>query len=209
MVCAPCRTCDSLRKTRVATLQRLARVPEVKQTTLWRVCGAFLESFPRIQRARQNWLFLSGKTGSGKTTQAALVASQIVDDYLTPTRFYNSVELFRSLRASERYQSNYDRIVNDVLTTRLVVFDDLLKDVPNERAFGYNDYKRPIIEALWTRYERRLPTIITTQATPDALRRFDEALFGRIVEASNGFSAFLNVDATDWRTKQFSTQRCA
>jgi len=203
IVCAPCKTCDALKRARVATLERLANIPDFTPRQSWNTCAAYLHAFSRISRARQNWLLLSGKSGAGKSTQAAQVARQIVRTYLAPTRFYNSVELFRSLRACARNEYEYSKIMNVVVSTKLVVFDDLFKDVPDARSFAFEDYKRPIIEALWTRYERRLPTIITTQVSPDVIRRFDDAIFGRIVEASSGFSVYLNNNATDWRIQSF------
>ena len=192
-----CERCDAAAKNKRGAILRGASFPSVAPTPFWRDVAEYVDRFDEISKTSKNWLLLAGKTGSGKTTQAVNAAREIASRNLIPTKYFNAVELFRRLRASTNRAQDFETIFDSVATKKLAVVDDVLKYVPSRNSFDYETYKSVIVEFFWIRYEKRLPTIITTQSTLNDLQEFDDALFGRIIESSR--IKFINETATNWR----------
>ena len=147
--------------------------------------------------AAGNGLYIQGPVGCGKTHLACAVAKAfaamgIVDTYALPrvtrkVRFVTSIDFLARLK--ETYDAATGSAESDVMRAYaecdLLILDDLGKDLPTEWAVNR------IFQLLNARYNELLPTIITTQYSPEQLatkfsRRADavdaEAIVSRISE---------------------------
>lgn len=181
-VARPCPDCDGGRAKRIALLERLAQIPDVAEYPLWSACDGWRRRLARGSSKR--WLVLTGRPGTGKTTQAAALARSLVRRGV-PTRFFSALELFRKLRANINRAEEYDRLADAARETRLLILDDFLKYAPAPNSFDAAPFKSIILELLWSRYERRAATIITTNADLTTLRDYDESLLGRFAEIAD------------------------
>ncbi len=110
-------------------------------------------------------LFFAGTVGTGKTHLAAAIAIKLLNDGV-PVIFRTGIDVFADIRkAYDGGRVSESDITETYKTVDLLVIDDLGKEKMTEWAasmlFG-------IINA---RYEKMLPTIITTNLDTEALRR--------------------------------------
>lgn len=129
------------------------------------------------------WLVIAGPPGTGKTTQAAGVARAAVERGVS-TRFHFAPALFRTLRAGMNRNADFEEVAGPARRVGLLVLDDFLRGLPNPKSFEADTYKSLIFDILWARSDAQKPTILTMNASLDALRRYDEALFSRVVGLS-------------------------
>jgi len=147
------------------------------------------------------WLVLKGPTGAGKTHLAyGIVVEALRRDI--PARAFNVADLLDSLRASMR-QDNYDAVMADLSGVRLLVLDDLWANRSTDWSAD------ALLQLVNHRYERRLPTVITTNADLGA-ENLDQRLVSRLtegMETPGGWSRVVTLPCDDFRASRRAWQR--
>jgi len=180
-------------------MTRQSELPTTPNVALCSVAEEFVENYREIRESRKNWLLFVGPPGTGKTTQAALTARRLIEQKLTPTRFYNAFDLTRRLVALRTRQAEFEKIFEEFAEVPVVVLDDFLKVVPSPNSFDYENIREATTRAIWARYDARRPTIITTQRSLNDVWRFDEALAGRVFEMCGGRVVEFGGNSKNWR----------
>lgn len=199
VITAPCKICNIQAKRRIKLLVDKAGLPyhnldvPPQQET-----ARYLQDF---NVNKPLWLFFSGKAGSGKTTEAAWAAFQLICKNFVRTRFYSAFDLTRRLTATRNKPVDHDAIINELEDVDLVIVDDFFKNAPDPNSFRYADYMDACYEIIWTRYDTRKPLIITTQLTIPDFIMADTALSGRIMERSNGYTVTFGTGSKNWRIR--------
>lgn len=116
-----------------------------------------------------NWLsggskcgiLLCGMVGNGKTTMAKAVISLInrCDIYYTGEKSFRPF-VAKMVNARDLVKISEDVARQDYWQADMLVIDDL-GDEPAE-VMSYGNVQSPIIELLYYRYDRMLPTVVTT-----------------------------------------------
>lgn len=137
------------------TLEEFEKIVEINNEQGFRYASAFVERYDKLFG---KGLYIYGNVGTGKTALAVGVLRRIGDGFLI-----NAAELLDELS-----QRNPE-IMKKVTRTPLLVLDDLGAEqmtTNNTNMFVANRLYRIINE----RYERMMPTIITTNIRPSSLR---------------------------------------
>ncbi len=103
----------------------------------------------------KNGLYICGTIGAGKTCLASALANAVLESGYT-VRFTTMMDLLSKLADTMNCGESLGRIINDYKTARLLVIDDLGKEVSKD--WGTSK----VFDILNARYENCLPTIITT-----------------------------------------------
>lgn len=181
----PCPICDAVNVAREKRQFEVAEIPTLpKKIETNPIAVEYVEKF-RALTPKDNWIMFTGRTGSGKTTQASWIATNIIKKYKELVRFYSAIEITRRLAMVRRGEER-DKILDEIQETPFIVLDDLLKTFPSKNSFQYADYFQATLEILWGRYDSGKPTAITTQRDFRTIAEFDTAIAGRIVECCGG-----------------------
>lgn len=205
MVTERCRVCDKARKNRVQRILEKAQLPFHTMHV-----RPHQQTFDYIRDFNVNkpiWALFSGKAGSGKTTEAAWLAYELITKKGVITRFYGGYDLVIDLIATRNRQADHERILEEMNDSDLVVIDDLFKSLPAPNSFRYADYMEACYETIWSRYNVRKPLVITTQYSVEALVKIDAALAGRILELSRGRLISYGQNSKNWRIAQRPDER--
>lgn len=143
-------------------------------------------------KADSGWLFIAGKSGSGKTHICTAVCSRFiergVDVYYMAWR--DESRQLKAMMNTEELNERLDRLKK----VKVLYIDDFLKG-------GCNDADiRLAFEIINYRYNNtRLRTIISTEASIETLIGIDEAMGSRIKERSRGF--ICKAPKENWRLR--------
>jgi DNA replication protein DnaC len=119
-----------------------------------RKCRAFIDGFPVVDRG----LLFMGIPGAGKTHLAAAVLKDVIEKTATVGLFVDTRDLLRTIRNTYNpvvKATEFD-VINPVMSAQLLVIDDL----GAEKISEWVDETMTLI--VNTRYNNRLPTIVTT-----------------------------------------------
>jgi len=135
----------------------------------------YVEEYPQ-QRDHGVGFFFFGGVGTGKSHAAIALCNALIDRYFLQVYFAKTGETMARIRRSI-FENNNDSILRDVMTAELLVLDDLGID-------NRTDY---MVETLYRiidhRYEHKLPTVITSNATLDDIgQRYLPQISSRINE---------------------------
>ena len=128
-------------------------------------------------RAPKGWLIITGTYGCGKTHLAAAIANyRAVQGF--PALFVVVPDLLDHLRASfdPRSSASYDKRFEEVRSAPLLVLDDL--GTQSTTAWA----QEKLFQLLNTRYNAKLPTIITMSLTLEELEEAMPRLFARMLD---------------------------
>lgn len=180
-------------------MQEKSGIPATAPVGLEGEAKDYLKNFGEIKESRQNWIAFLGAPGTGKTTQATLLARLLIDKKLIPARFYNAFDLTRKLIATRSRPAEHEAIFNEFEKAPVVVLDDFLKILPSPNSFEYANFKEAATRAIWARYDARKPLILTSQRTQKEFWNFDEALAGRVFEMCAGRVVEFGENSKNWR----------
>lgn len=180
--------------------RKYSNLPPFEKRPLLDITRNYIENFREIQRSSKNWILFSGRSGSGKTTQAYMITDAVLN-LRTPVnvKIYQYSDMVRELTALRFDSLRYEEQLNSILDRELLVFDDFLDVVPKQESFE----EQIVLDLIKKRYLQRKPLVITMELTPkllkDAIPRHSEAIIGRIYEMCNGRIDIANSDAVNYR----------
>ena len=141
----------------------------------------YIQNFDTIRNQEQNWLFVCGQSGAGKTMLGrAIVKALIERESLVRARAVKYYEMMQILKANSNAEG-YGDILDRYTDCELLFVDDLLKEKAKYGEMTEADIKH-LFAVIDSRYEAGRPTIITTECTGDRLEELNEAIYWRIVE---------------------------
>ena len=142
--------------------------------------------------ADSGWFFIAGKSGSGKTHICTAICSRLIQKG-NEVYYMEWRDESRQLKAMMNTEELDERLYR-LKKVKILYIDDFLKG-------GCNDADiRLAFEIINARYnDTRLRTIISTEASIEAIIGIDEAMGSRIKERSNGFA--VKAPKENWRLR--------
>jgi DNA replication protein len=153
----------------------------------------YIKSFNDIKGNRENGFGLFGQPGAGKTHIVVAIGTNLLNrkDNPIPVVYMPYLEAMRELKANSMDDEYYQKLIDRYCRAKVLIIDDLFKDkIKNGKLLrrdgmivGLNEADmKHIYPILNYRYLNYLPTLISTECTPEMLVDLDEALAGRILE---------------------------
>lgn len=143
----------------------------------------YITKFHELDKER--WLCFMGQPGGGKTHIALAVGKALLEQKIKVI-YMPYLEAIRELKSNAMDDEYYNKLSNRYKKAEVLIIDDLFKDkVKKGRLTGEitaSDMNH-IYPILNVRYSNKLPTLISTECTPQMLIDLDEALGGRILES--------------------------
>ena len=137
------------------------------------VAYAAAEAFTKRSADDKPWLYLFGRSGSGKTHLAAAIANQAMN-----AKFVTVPELLLEIKKTFR-DGTEDGLLDSLSKTKLLILDDLGSEKPTEWV------QETMFVLIDRRYTHYLPTIITSNFSLDQLKdRLGYRIASRIAEMS-------------------------
>jgi DNA replication protein DnaC len=145
----------------------------------------FIQNFDKLRYCNgvinnyRNWFLIYGQSGSGKTMLGRAIVKALVQRRVPvrarAVKYYEMMQRLKARANDERY----DVFLREFTEPELLFIDDLLKEkrVSGELTEADTTHLFAVID---TRYERCLPTIITTELTPKRITELDGAMYWRM-----------------------------
>jgi DNA replication protein DnaC len=163
------------------------------------------ENFRRTHAVRENGFALLGQPGSGKShIIIAIGAALLNSDNSVSAVYMPYLEAMRELKANVMDDEYYIKLLGKYQTAELLIIDDLFKDKMKNGSILKDRYgnsglteadMKHIYPILNYRYLNYLPTIVSSECTPEILLELDEALARRLLEpAGNNIVVFRGQD---------------
>lgn len=165
----------------------------------------YIKNFEKIKNERENAFGLFGQPGAGKTHIINAIGAALINQGIEVI-YMPYVEVLRELKANAMDDEYYTKLSSRYQRTKVLIIDDLFKDkFKNCKLVGSlteTDMKHiyPIINF---RYSNKLPTLISTEATPETLANLDEALAGRIIETCGDNITVFEGSKYNYRMRKF------
>lgn len=165
----------------------------------------YIKGFGEIQTLRENGFALLGQPGAGKTHIILAIGKALLEKQISVV-YMPYLEVIKELKSLAMYQEDYENLINRYKRAKVLIIDDLFKDKVKKgriaAELSETDIKH-IYPILNYRYSNYLPTIISSECTPNMLLELDEALAGRILETTGKrFSLTFKADC-NYRLKKF------
>lgn len=163
----------------------------------------YIKKFKELEN--EKWLCLMGQPGGGKTHIVLAVGGALLKQKIKVV-YMPYLEATRELKSNAMDDEYYNKLSNRYKRAEVLIIDDLFKDkvkrgkISEEITSADMKHIYPIINF---RYTNKLPTLISTECTPNMLMNLDEALAGRILEMCG--KKFGNVfdEECNYRLKEF------
>ena len=184
-----------------------------KQPTAYKQTSAYAEGYPFLNPRGYKSLVLMGGNGTGKTHLVCSIIHRVLDrwqgeEIAKPVYFTTEPDLFRAVQATFNYsyeergmRETEEDIHNRLSRVPLLVIDDIGKEERQDKRF----VQRYLFGVIDGRYKNELPTIFTTNLTPEELEVHlggigtNEASFDRLVEMTGG--KFIRLKGDSYRRK--------
>ncbi|KZL88666.1 primosomal protein DnaI [Clostridium magnum DSM 2767] len=154
---------------------------------------SYIKNFNTLRTKRENGFGLFGQAGAGKTHIVVSIGTNLInrESDPVPVVYMPYLESMKELKANVLDDEYYNKLMDRYCRAKVLIIDDLFKDkIKNGKLLrkdgmivGLNEADmKHIYPILNYRYLNYLPTIISSECTPDMLIDLDEALAGRILE---------------------------
>lgn len=167
----------------------------------------YADSFPAMLPSEENrepgrnGLFIIGRPGTGKTHLAAAIANQLIEQQ-RGVICMTMIDLLERIRRTFNGAGSEASVLHLYKSVQLLVIDDIGKEPPTEWAIS------TIYNIINGRYEAYMPTIITSNYSPDELitrmtprethdRTSAEAILDRLKEMCRA----IHLSGESWRGK--------
>ena len=141
---------------------------------------AMAKSYVRNFAKKKDNLLLIGPTGTGKTHISTAIARELIHQGYDV--IYDSTQNIISDFESDRFRNNYGKEENKsekYLDCQLLILDDLGTEFSNQFTVS------TLYNLLNTRQNKGLPTIISTNLSPEELaRKYEDRIYSRIIGSS-------------------------
>lgn len=166
------------------------RAMEDWQRDMKRLCENYINN--KAWKATDNWLYIGGAIGSGKSHIVTALARELV--YYKNVVYMNWVRDSRKLKALVNEDVDYSAQIFRLTQAEVLFIDDFFKSNNITDAD-----KRLAYDILNERYNNHLPTLFTSELYMDEIP--DEAISSRIFERAKDY--MLNVDRADGKNKRY------
>lgn len=165
----------------------------------------YIRNFDEIKNTRENGFALLGQPGAGKTHIVLAIGKALLEKKISVV-YMPYLEVIKELKALAMYQEDYEKLLSRYTRAKVLIIDDLFKDKVKKgriaAELSETDMKH-IYPILNYRYLNYLPTIISSECTPDMLLNLDEALGGRILETTGKRFSLTFKEDCNYRLKKF------
>lgn len=163
----------------------------------------YIRNFKQLDK--EKWLCFMGQPGCGKTHIVLAVGKALLEQKVKVV-YMPYLEAIRELKSNAMDDEYYNKLSSRYKKAEVLIIDDLFKDkVKKGRLTGEitaSDMNH-IYPILNIRYSNKIPTLISTECTPQMLIDLDEALAGRILEmCGKRFGNTFNKDC-NYRLREF------
>lgn len=148
---------------------------------------------------------LMGQAGGGKTHIVLAIGKALLERRMKAL-YMPYLEAIRELKANAMDDEYYNKLINRFKMAEVLIIDDLFKDKVKKgrlTAELSETDMRHIYPILNYRYSNKLPTLISTECTPQMLIELDEALAGRILERCGKAYGIEFNNQCNYRLRQF------
>lgn len=168
----------------------------------------YIVRFKDIIKEPSNSFGMFGQNGAGKSHICIAIGAALLKEKY-PVVYMPYVEATKELKANANSdgQEHYTKLSNRFQKAKVLIIDDLFKDkTKNGQIIGSItevDIKHfyPILNY---RYSNNLPTIFSSECTPEMLTNLDEAQAGRILEMCKRFRTVFRETKYNYRLKEFT-----
>lgn len=165
----------------------------------------YITSFEEIKDTRENSFALLGQPGAGKTHIVLAIGKVLLEKKISVV-YMPYLEVIKELKALAMYQEDYEKLLSRYTRAKVLIIDDLFKDKVKKgritAELSETDMKH-IYPILNYRYLNYLPTIISSECTPNMLLELDEALGGRILETTGKRFSLTFKEGCNYRLRKF------
>lgn len=167
----------------------------------------YLNNFEEIKDSEENSYGLFGQPGSGKTHIVIAIGAALLKQRV-PVVYMPYLEAMRELKANVNDDEYYLKLSSRYCNAKLLVIDDLFKDkVRNGNLIKGAVLSEPdikhILPIINFRYFNNLPTVYSSECTPQMLLNLDEANAGRILERCESHMVIFKGSQYNYRMKKF------
>lgn len=172
----------------------------------------YITNFKSVAKSENNWFGVFGQPGSGKSHITIAMGAALLMRESKPTKvlYMPYLEVMRELKANALDDEYYVKLLSRYQRAEVLIVDDLFKDKVKRGKLAYElneaDVKHlyPIINY---RYFNKMPTVISSECTPNMLLDLDRALCGRILERCDDNITVFVGDEFDFRMRKFERER--
>lgn len=167
----------------------------------------YIKDFEGIKNSEENSFGLFGQPGAGKTHIVIAIGADLLN-HSVPVVYMPYLEAMRELKANVNDDEYYLKLSSRYCNAKLLIIDDLFKDkVRNGQliigaTLNEADIKH-ILPIINFRYLNHLPTVYSSECTPQMLINLDEASAGRILEPCNNHMVIFKGQQYNYRMKKF------
>lgn len=142
----------------------------------------YIKNFKEL--SKEKWLCFMGQPGGGKTHIVLAVGKALLEQKIKVV-YMPYLEAIRELKSNVMDDEYYNKLSNRYKRAEVLIIDDLFKDkvkkgtLAGEITPADMNHIYPVLNY---RYSNKIPTLISTECTPNMLIDLDEALAGRILE---------------------------
>lgn len=151
-------------------------------------------------------LVLMGQAGGGKTHIVLAIGKALLEKKIKVI-YMPYLEAIRELKANAMDDEYYTKVIERYKRAEILIIDDLFKDKVKKGRLTAELTEadmRHIYPILNYRYSNKLPTLISTECTPQMLIELDEALAGRILERCGKMFGIVFNNQCNYRLRQFT-----
>ncbi len=164
----------------------------------------YIINYPKLEKGTN--FVLMGQAGGGKTHIILAIGKALLERKMKVI-YMPYLEAIRELKANAMDDEYYNKLINRYKLAEVLIIDDLFKDkVKKGRLIAEltETDMRHIYPILNYRYSNKIPTLISSECTPQMLIELDEALGGRILERCGKTYGIVFNSQCNYRLRQFA-----